>query len=1014
MLNIAVLCPLDEEFSALMETFELQDEHEEAYERCLVFRRELPDGDGFVSFILPSQQGDSAAAASMARYCSSNNISVAISFGIAGAIDDSACLGDVCVSSTIIDLTTRKKDRPSVEGEVKSTVPVSISLSNNIKLSIRRLKIIPQGKALIDAWSDQRRAWAQSELPVAISAEVNTMLGRIGLRDKPTWHFGSVASYGSVVDCSETKRSISNSNEGILAVETECAGVLQAANNLDIPAIAIRGISDFADGKKKDLDELGNGELRNYAAFNAAHFLKMLISYAPFRVAVSSLQSSAPFGLEASPSNQITDNHEIAHAEIRKMLDLDLPEGLDNNRGALPVPELIEFGTRNELTSRLPMFVENQPSTKRHDLRELLKTRDCVFVAVDPTLFSATTVGLLADHVFSSQCDDKVLVSAVAHCAAYKSYKGFKSLSSELVELEDDDHSIPVYFIYGLSADGGSKIKALLDDITKYPAAKFVLFGNFHDREKRAKPFVEEYSSEFFGISEPSVKHLSMFLETHLGFNEGSSSSDALKIRGVLQRFELPINLNFLVRFSREGILRFLEANNLLDISELFVTTLLLDASACERGKDSYARKTREDFLRQLVLDCFAKTAAPAVEAVRNSTTEYIKKIGFDTNVDKFLEPYLQSHILQIAGGGVVFPFDIVRQYFVAQGIREHSEHLEHYASLAGEEGANLVSLQLAAEMGSDISILRKFLMTEAHDQPDVASRKLAEAEYLANIDPESMANALKEVALQGPKSQETELDLASMDANPADIELQEKMQDVSYGVVEYGRSKIGDDGVKDESGNAQVIDVQRAHKATCMGATLLGGGAENLDIKCKNDLIHATLIFAGAYFGGVTQRVGQIDPDSSIDQLVSEDRERRPDNFENEEFLKRLGIVKSILKVFVHIAPLMGIVSTITVPAKNSVLLRSLIEFEGEITPVETMLLDSWITAIDPMLGSSRLAKQVSRTPELANLKIPVGILLRSFASSGVYDTKQVAALNKEAGKLLPKIKLRRPGVGG
>jgi hypothetical protein len=43
-----------------------------------------------------------------------------------------------------------------------------------------------------------------------------------------------------------------------------------------VPALVIRGISDFGDNRKKELDTIGRGVIRRYAMRNAVRFFLLL------------------------------------------------------------------------------------------------------------------------------------------------------------------------------------------------------------------------------------------------------------------------------------------------------------------------------------------------------------------------------------------------------------------------------------------------------------------------------------------------------------------------------------------------------------------------------------------------------------------------------------------------------------------------------------------------------------------------------------------------------------------
>ena len=98
-----------------------------------------------------------------------------------------------------------------------------------------------------------------------------------GRHRSPKVHFGPIAA-GEVVQYSTTSeqaRWLRQHYNDALAVETEGAGVAQAAHlNGALPVVVVRGISDRADGSKENTDRAG---WQKRAAANAAAFATALV-----------------------------------------------------------------------------------------------------------------------------------------------------------------------------------------------------------------------------------------------------------------------------------------------------------------------------------------------------------------------------------------------------------------------------------------------------------------------------------------------------------------------------------------------------------------------------------------------------------------------------------------------------------------------------------------------------------------------------------------------------------------
>ena len=88
-----------------------------------------------------------------------------------------------------------------------------------------------------------------------------------------------IASGGLVVASTEFSKRLGQQNRNFAAVEMEAAGVMASVDRTDgVNAMIIRGISDFADEKKSDLEKVEDAECRKAAVFSAATYLRTFLS----------------------------------------------------------------------------------------------------------------------------------------------------------------------------------------------------------------------------------------------------------------------------------------------------------------------------------------------------------------------------------------------------------------------------------------------------------------------------------------------------------------------------------------------------------------------------------------------------------------------------------------------------------------------------------------------------------------------------------------------------------------
>ena len=104
------------------------------------------------------------------------------------------------------------------------------------------------------------------------------------IRNKPSVHASPIASSPFVIGTSDFSQWLTKRNRKLVAVEIEAAGVVRVAHNLPRPieVLVVRGISDFADERKQELDMMDGGALRKYAMLSASRFLEMLFALPEF------------------------------------------------------------------------------------------------------------------------------------------------------------------------------------------------------------------------------------------------------------------------------------------------------------------------------------------------------------------------------------------------------------------------------------------------------------------------------------------------------------------------------------------------------------------------------------------------------------------------------------------------------------------------------------------------------------------------------------------------------------
>ncbi|MGH3252168.1 MAG: purine phosphorylase [Trebonia sp.] len=186
-----------------------------------------------------------------------------------------------------------------------------------------------------DGTTARPRAWELSHRAHHIAAHVERdadWTRQLPEGNEPRVHFGPVAAGELALysGASDVRRWLREHYNDALAVEMEAAGVAQAGHlNDGLPAIMVRGISDFADGTKSATD--GDG-WQPRAAANAATFAAALAGELAKELDGSSAPgATGPQG--ASPFNLATGNARVGFQGQNVTINGDIQLGGHDKEG---------------------------------------------------------------------------------------------------------------------------------------------------------------------------------------------------------------------------------------------------------------------------------------------------------------------------------------------------------------------------------------------------------------------------------------------------------------------------------------------------------------------------------------------------------------------------------------------------------------------------------------------------------------------------------------------------------
>lgn len=261
--HIGLIVPLVEEFRILTKVFPILGV--ENFDAIDYYKLQCPVFNISITAIVLGEMGINTASQLTEKLLNHLTPSTVILVGIAGAIDRDVKLGDIAFANEINEFLSAAK---AVQ---KSRTYILKYSGNHWKTTFALTRLATNfefaHKSLYNGWTKNAKSFRKN-------LDIDATLYHL-VNEKPKIHVGHIAS-GDIVGASEAYTiELQGIDRKFLAIEMEAAGVAQAAHGREKPAniIIIRGISDFADERKHELDATGNRAWRSYAMYNASNFL---------------------------------------------------------------------------------------------------------------------------------------------------------------------------------------------------------------------------------------------------------------------------------------------------------------------------------------------------------------------------------------------------------------------------------------------------------------------------------------------------------------------------------------------------------------------------------------------------------------------------------------------------------------------------------------------------------------------------------------------------------------------
>jgi nucleoside phosphorylase len=221
--------------------------------------------------------GETEAARIAERHIGLFDPESVVSMGISGGVHDDLRVGDVYVPTQAVQYIQGGKASPTDDGGFIIRPGADVSRVDD-HLHTETIGFKFNHKTAYRQWRDDCRKDFEALLTDPAIRE-RLIAENLVRRHVALVAEGHEASGPVVSGASAFSAWIQSHDRNVKAVDMECAAVVRAAEARKHRkrALVIRGISDYGDPRKKDLDAIGGGSLRKYAMRNAVRLLWALL-----------------------------------------------------------------------------------------------------------------------------------------------------------------------------------------------------------------------------------------------------------------------------------------------------------------------------------------------------------------------------------------------------------------------------------------------------------------------------------------------------------------------------------------------------------------------------------------------------------------------------------------------------------------------------------------------------------------------------------------------------------------
>jgi nucleoside phosphorylase len=822
-----------------------------------------------------------ATAAGIARF--KPNLIVCV--GIAGSLTTDLKIGDVSVSSEVIDISQnikisdapptrkrrptnrRKVQRPQASRTVVELSPKSLAVLPELSASFRFLRSYPQLQAALANWVEQAKVRREKLL------RENAPSGLIEeMTQDPIAEIGPMIS-GPVVASTAFKDVLKKIDRKVLAVETESSGVCRAAAAESVPCITVRGISDHADLNKKALERTTKQAARRLAAENAiSYFALQLLNPMFMRIASSHHQ-------DVNQPQQFKYNEGEPDKILSKISnDIDLylqkmsPEyKLRPNNANLPAPRVMKDITDDE--------VEDFSSKRPKPIFEALRDNRNIFIKIPKSYPNQTIAWSIGQSLLRSEVDGKQVLPLVASGDELTPpFKGIEHATGiNPTDAAMLQHFTPVLIVNEPQFHSQPKMNFLISEIQKYSSCPVIIISRSEsptdqiDRLKTALGLIDHSTA-------PVPFHeIASYLETAFEMSSAEADSVASRLDETFSKFRLHTHPAYFAGLQEATLDALIQANQRAELIQLAVDGLLSFVVAFDESSVKLNRTTREEFLSDLAFEIRVEKRTYSKDGLYSFVCKFATQKALEIQPEEFLRGYFAFGLLNDANERISFSVPFLEAYLLSERLRSDPASAVRYFDPRQPE-FDQFTFDLYVERGACEKVVKEIC--------GFARNILTDCDATENI---YLAKLVKPRALSSPQMLVSLAhQLGEATVRMAENSGSKEVRDEKQQLLDTRKAVRGKVAERDPMSNNDLPEATKAEfarldalsRASTLLATLIGSGAERLDGDVKEQIANLVLEILERFLHYWTiNRMGvnfkelreELQSDATVDQLIKD-----------------------------------------------------------------------------------------------------------------------------------------------